>query len=345
MKYKKVSLKDIAKKVGVSTATVSYVLSEGKVSRVSAKMSEKIKKVAKEMNYQPNQIAKSLKSGRTYTLGLIVADISNPFFAQIARIVEDEAANLNYTVVFGSSDEKPEKSLKLIQFLMNRQVDGFIIVPTEGSKEQIEYLKEHNVPFVLIDRRFPDLDTNYIIIDNYKAAYESTSRLIKTGNKRIGIVAYDSTLDHMKERVRGYKQALKDHGIEPYSKWHKEIKFDAIEEEMGPAIEDLLSGAEPIDAVFFATNTLAIQGLKEIKRLERTIPDDLAVLTFDGGEAFDFFYCPVSYVRQPMADLSKKAVEVLIERISNPDMASQSIILEAELVVRESCGPKQGVAM
>ena len=116
---KKVSLKDIAERVGVSTATVSYVLSKGKDSGVSEEVSKRVKQAAKELNYQPNQIAKSLKMGKTFTIGLVVADISNPFFAHIARIVEDEAAAKNYTVIFGSSDEKPKKMWRLLQYLRN----------------------------------------------------------------------------------------------------------------------------------------------------------------------------------------------------------------------------------
>lgn len=338
MKYRKVSLKDIAKEVGVSTATVSYVLSERKENRVSAKVAEKIKKVAKELNYQPNQIAKSLKSGKTNTLGLIVADISNPFFAQIARIIEDQAAKFNYTVVFGSSDEKADKSWNLIQFLLNRQVDGFIIVPTEESGEQIKYLKERQIPFVLIDRWFTDLATNYVAIDNYKASYESVTRLIETGNKKIGMIAYDSSLVHMQDRIRGYKQALVDNGLEFRESWLKKIKFDSIEEETSREIEDILSPVDPLDAVFFATNTLAIQGLRHLQRLQRTIPDDLAVVSFDEGEAFDFFYCPITYVRQPLAELSQKAVEILVDQIADPTAPAKSVVLDTELIIRQSCG-------
>ena len=218
---KKISLKDIAKKVGVSTATVSYALSKDKENKVSAAVAKKVRKVAKELNYQPNQIAKSLKSGRTYTIGLIVADISNPFFAQIARIIEDEAAKLGYTVIFGSSDEKSKKSWDLIQLLLNRQVDGFILAPTEGSEAQVQYLKGVKIPFVLIDRYFPQLATNYVVIDNYNAAFGAVERLVKTGNKKIGIIAYSSKLQHMKERIKGYREAMGKNNIEVknYNPW------------------------------------------------------------------------------------------------------------------------------
>ncbi|MGB5819266.1 MAG: LacI family DNA-binding transcriptional regulator [Saonia sp.] len=334
---KKVSLKDIAKKAGVSTATVSYVLSKRENSGISIEVSEKIEKIAKELNYRPNQIAKSLQSGKTYTIGLIVADISNPFFANIARITEDEAKNHDYTVIFGSSDENPSKSGGLIQLLMNRQVDGFIISPAEGSEQQIQILKKQNIPFVLIDRFFPKIKTNYVAIDNHKAAYEATYQLIEMGNKEIGMIAYSGELYHMKERIRGYKSALKNYGVKDRQRWVKEVNFSKIEEEVHAAVDELLLGAEPVRAILFATNTLAIHGLKYIKELGIKVPDDVSVIVFDESEAFDFFYCPLTYIKQPLAELGKKAVKILIDQISDPEQPLKQLNLDAKLIVRESC--------
>ncbi|HET7360482.1 MAG TPA: substrate-binding domain-containing protein [Salinimicrobium sp.] len=337
MRKKKVSLKDIAREVGVSTATVSYVLSKGKESKVSPAVSEKVKKVAKSLNYQPNQIAKSLKSGKTFTIGLIVADISNPFFAHIARIIEDEASKLNYTVIFGSSDEKPAKSWQLIQFLINRQVDGFIVAPTEGSEDQINYLKKEHIPFVLIDRFFPNIPTNFVAIDNYKAAYNAVTRLIETGNKEIGIIAYDSSLHHMRERVRGYQKAMSDNHLKVNKNWQNEINFSNMKEEIKEAINTMLLGKDPVKAIFFATNSLAIDGLKFIETLNYKVSRDIAILSFDEGVAFDFYYCPLTHVKQPLTDFGKHAVRILINQISNQQQEKEQIFLDAELVIRDSC--------
>ncbi|MDT0678510.1 LacI family DNA-binding transcriptional regulator [Autumnicola musiva] len=334
---KKVSLKDIAKKVGVSTATVSYVLSKGKESGVSAEVSEKVKKAAKELKYQPNQIAKSLKMGKTFTIGLIVADISNPFFAHIARIIEDEATRLNYTVIFGSSDEKSDKSWDLIQFLTNRQVDGFIIAPTENSEKQIKYLKEQHIPFVLIDRYFPEISSNYVVIDNFKAAYKAVNRLIETGNQQIGIVAYSNSLYHMRERVRGYKSAMGDNTLEVKNEWLHEIDFSDIKLGVKKAIDELLLEKKPVEAIFFATNTLAVHGLKYIDELNLKVGEDLAIVSFDEGEAFDFYYCPLSYIKQPLSELAENAVAILTKQISDHEAKEEQVCLEAELVIRESC--------
>lgn len=335
---KRVALKDIAKKVGVSIATVSYVLSKGDESGVSVEMSKKIKKVAKELNYQPNQIAKSLKSGRTFTIGLIVADISNPFFAQIARIAEDTAAKLGYTIIFGSSDENADKSWSLIQFFRNRQVDGFIIVPTEGSEEQIKYLKDQKIPFVLVDRYFSQIPTNYVATDHYKAAYKAVSRLIETGNTKIGIVAYTNPLNHMTKRIEGSFAAMNDHDLEINENWLKKLDFSNVEIETKKAIDNLLVVKNPVDAIFFTTYRLAIFGLLYIKQLGYNVPDDVAVIGFDSGEAYDFHYAPVSHVQQPLTELGRNAVKILIDQITNPDRVKKQIDLEAKLVIRKSCG-------
>lgn len=337
MKNRKVGLKDIAKDAGVSIATVSYVLSKGKNSRVSVEMSERIEKIAKDLDYQPNRIAQSLKSGKTFTIGLIVADISNPFFAHIARIIEDEASKSKYTVIFGSSDEKPDKTKHLLEFFANRQVDGFILAPSRESEEQILFLQNRGIPFVLIDRYFPEIGTNYIAIDNYLASLTATEHLIRTGNTRIAMIAYDTPLFHMKERIRGYKEALKLNAIVQDEKWLMEIDVSKVEDDIAPAIDNMLASKNPVEALFFATNTLAISGLKYLEKLGIKIPSDLRIVSFDEGEAFDFFYCPLTHIRQPLMEMGRKAVEILIAQIAQPDNPHQKISLKAGLVVRQSC--------
>ncbi len=336
MKKKQVSLKDIAKEVGVSIATVSYVLSKGKDSRVSEAMSKKIREVAKRLNYQPNIIAQSLKSGTTNTIGLILADISNPFFANLARVIEDEAAKFNYTVIFGSSDEKADRSKQLVDFLSSRQVDGFIIAPCEGSEEQVRTLLQQNIPVVLIDRFFPKIPTDYVIIDNYESSYRVVEQLVRSGHQRIGMLAYTNRLFHMQERIRGYKTVLRDNGLTVEQERLGEISFADGKKETEEAIDIMLAADQPIDSIFFATNTLAIYGLKHLGKLNLKVPDDIAVVSFDEGEAFDFYYCPLTHVRQPLEEMGKAAVQSLSNRIKNPSTPQQAICLSAEVVVRKS---------
>lgn len=335
---KKTSLKDIAKEAGVSIATVSYVLSKRENSGVSVAVAEKIEKIARELNYTPNLIAKSLQSGKTYTIGLLVADISNPFFASIARVAEDEAKKKNYTVVFGSSDEKGDRSSDLINFLLDRQVDGLIITPAEDTEEQINTLLQKNIPFVLIDRYFPSIDTNYVMINNLEVSYAATERLILNGNEKIGVVSYNTKLFHMEQRVNGYDQAMKKHCLSYKPDWKKEVEYINIEEEVSKAVNELLTGKDPVTAIFFATNSLAVEGLKEINRIGLTVPDDVAVIAFDESDVFDFFYSPITHIRQPISEIGSKAVEILLEEINSKNpIQKRKVELEADLVVRDSC--------
>ncbi|QNF32814.1 LacI family DNA-binding transcriptional regulator [Adhaeribacter swui] len=334
---KKISLKDIAQKAGVSTALVSYVLSgKEKESRVGQEIALKIKQIAKELNYQPNHLAKSLRSGKTYTIGLIIADISNPFFANIARIVEDEAKKSGYTVIIGSSDENPDNSWDLLNVLLNRQVDGFIIVSSENSQSQIHYLKEQQVPFVLLDRYFPEIQSDFVSINNFKAAYDAGIHLIHHQYRRIGFIGYKSQLFHMQERIRGYQQALKEKNINLNKNWLKEVRIQHIEKEVRAAIDDMVLGDAPVEAIIFATYSLATNGLKYLNELHLNVPANVAIVSFGQAEVFDLYYCPITYLHQPIGDLGKTAVELLVKKLKNPEEGMRQVLMEAKLVSRES---------
>lgn len=335
---KKVSLKDIAKAVGVSTALVSYVLNnKEEKARVGKEIAEVIRLKAKELNYQPNQIAKSLKSGQSFTIGLIVADISNPFFANLARTIEDEAKRHHYTVIFGSSDENAEKSSELIDVLLKKQVDGFIIAPAQGSEKQIDALKKARIPYVLIDRYFPSIPSNYVVVDNYNAAFKATKHLIHQGFERIAMVAYNSSLVHMEQRIKGYQDAIENLVLESkHSPIVMKFGFKHLVEDMTKQLEKLLVHEKKIDALLFATNTLSVNGLKILNKFKLLIPHDLAVVCFDEGDSFDFFYCPLTYVEQPLEQVGKEAITSLLSAIADPECAISCQELKTKLIIKES---------
>jgi LacI family transcriptional regulator len=332
---KRVSLKDIAQRVGVSTALVSYVLNNKKEGRISKEVAKKIKDTAQKLNYRPNQIAKSLKTRKTYTIGLIVADISNPFFSALARIIEDEAEKTNYTVIFGSSDENAERSEKLMDVLLDRQVDGLIIAPAENTEGQIKQLQKRSIPFVLIDRYFPKVKVNYVGINNYKAAYQATEHLIKAGCRRIGMIGFKTTLCNLDDRKQAFIKAQEDHKVTLLRKGIHEVSLEASKEEVEAAIESLLSLPKPADALFFASNKLSTFGLKYINTLSLTVPQDLAICSFDESDATELFYASLTHVRQPLQQLGQEAVRLLHQMI-NEDHKVQQLHLNAELVVGQS---------
>lgn len=332
---KRISLKDIAQKVGVSTALVSYVLNNKKLDRISKEVAQKIKDTALELNYTINHIARSLKTRKTFTIGLILADISNCFSSTLARIIEDEAEINNYTVLFGSSDENPSKSLKLMTLLLNHQVDGLIIAPSENSISQIQLLQEKQIPFVLIDRYFPQLKTNYIAINNYGAAYLITKNMVDMGYKRIGLITYQSELFNLQERKRGYMAAHSERHLAVNNSQIKEIKNENTKEEVIRAIEELLSSGEPADSILFASNTLSTFGLMYLNSLPLKVPDDVGVASFDESDAAQLFYAPLTYIKQPLIEMGKLATKILLDSIDDISKISQ-VNLDGELIIGKS---------
>jgi LacI family transcriptional regulator len=314
---KKVSLKDIAGKVGVSNATVSLVLSGNeKKGRVSREMSDIIRATAREMNYQPNNIARSLRVGRSQTIGLIVADISNSFFGSLAFHVQEEAEKFGYSVIITNTNENVDKMSSMIKLFRNRQVDGFIIVPTENGESEIQSLLDQSVPLVLLDRYFPFINCDYVTLDNYSASLEVTKLLIEDGCKNIAFVTYKNIQQHIMERRNGYYNALEYADLGNNSNI-KQINYSNINDDMENAIDELFEENNPVktDGIFFATNSLSQVGLKYLRKKNIELQKDVRIVCFDKSEAFDILSIPIPYILQPLEGFGKKSVELLIEQI------------------------------
>lgn len=335
---KKVSLKDVANHVGVSTALVSYVLNgKEKEARVGAQMVEKIRKAVLHLKYQPNLIAKSLKSGRTNTIGLILADISNPFFSYIARIIEDEAKKQGYVVIFGSSDESDKKQEDLINVFVTRQVDAIIMSPAAGTENQVNMLRKKGVPVILIDRYFSGVEVDSVHIDNLEAAYKAVSHLIKKGRKRIAMVAYEHPMAHMNDRISGYLKAMKEAKIKVKKEWLVEIAYADVAGDMNARLSKLLNPLD-IDGILFASNSLAVGGLKKILEFDIKVPDQVAIISFDETDVFDFFYSPITYISQSVEEIGKQAVLKAAAKIDGTETKTSELIIGSELIVRKSSG-------
>ena len=340
---KKTSLSDIAKHLGVSKTLVSFVLNgKGKEFRISEDICNKVLEVAKELNYQPNRIAQGLRTGRTNTIGLIIADIANQFFGILGREIEQEAARYGYRVIFCSSDENPEKSKQQIAMLQQSQVDGYIISPPKNSEEQIRSLARGHVPFVLIDRYFPEIESNHIVVDNFDAAYRATNHLLSLGRKKIANITVNLDLINMVQRTEGYRQALRDASIQVDENLIKVLPFSHDNKDVARAIKELVGkpGQKKIDAILFSTSKLGINGIECISSLGLKIPDDIAMVSFDNPDAYKICISPVTVVNQPLKEIGKTAVQMLLNEIKHPDVPSkfQEVILKTDLIIRKSCG-------
>ena len=189
---------------------------------------------------------------------------------------------------------------------------------------------------MLVDRNFPDIETNHIILNNYKAAYNCTDYLSKRGYQRIGFINYKTSLFHLLERNRGYAAALKDNNLPVNPAWEKQIREKFLMEDIASAIKELTSGPSSCDAIFFATDTLAVNGLKHINYIKLKVPEDIGIISFDAAEAFELFNCTITHAKQPLEDIGRIAVSTLLDIMEGRNV-KQQIYLESQIVEGQSC--------
>ncbi len=335
---KKVSLKDIAEKAGVSVTTVSIVLNgRAKDMKISEAMARKILALGEKMNYRPNHFAKGLRTGKTNTIGLIVDDISNYFFGHLANIVEEEADKLGYTVMFCSSENNEGKSRHILNMLVDKHMDGYIIAPTKAMLPELEKLVKEKKPAVLIDRYYQQLDSSYVTIDNVNGSLEAVNYLAKKGYRRIALVTNLTDQLQMIQRMEGYQQGLKKNHLQLDHQIIKEIPFGLTDEKVVKEIKDfVVLNKNKFDAIFFTSNNLGVAGLEALRSIGKRIPDDISVICFDDNDLFRLGMPGISVVSQPIKDIAKKAVEILIKQINQRSTTVEHIVLKTVMIERES---------
>jgi LacI family transcriptional regulator len=205
------TITDVARKAGVSTSTVSHVINETRY--VSDQVKQRVHAAMKDLNYQPNVIARSLRTRETQTVGVVVSDITNPFFTNIVRAIEDEVLKQGYNIILCDTDEKPEREQVYLRLLMGRRVDGLIVAPSSGNADLLQLAIESGYPTVLLDRSIPGLDADVVLSDNEGGAFDAVSYLVGIGHRRIGIIAGRLEVSTGTDRMAGYVRAIKAHGI------------------------------------------------------------------------------------------------------------------------------------
>lgn len=337
---KKTSLADIAKALSVSKTLVSMVLNNrGDENGISKTTQERVWEKAKELNYKPNKFARGLRMGRSNTLGLIVSDISNVFYATICRAVEDMATRNGYQLIICSSDEKAEREIELIHTLREWQVDGIILSTSQEDNDELVNLQKEGFPFVLIDRKLPRMETDYIVVDNHGGALAATEHLLQLGHKKVGMLSISpGYISSVAERVDGYKTAMTNAGLALNDSVIREIPFDQVKEAVAREMSDLMQQPNGISAVFVANNSLTAALLEWAQDKNINIPRDLAVVSFDDVEMFKFCHPPITAVSQPIESIGSEAVRVLLEKIEKSPVAPIHVVLPTALEVRRSCG-------
>lgn len=329
---KRASIKDIARIAEVSVATVSYVLNRKEGSRISEATRKKVFEVAENISYTPNKIARSLKMSKSKLIGLIVADISNDFYSNIARNIEDEAMKLGYTLLIGSCDENPEKFRKLTELFSEQQVDGMIIAPVVDSDEAINKLIREEYPVVTIDRYLKNISLPGVMINNSEISEYICDHLVKRKFDEIIYVGYDTELPHLLDRQDGFDRRISESGI---SAKRILIGIHTIAEEIPVKLKDNIDLSKRT-AIYFSSNKLGIAGLRYLIDSNIKVPEDLSVVAFDETEAYYLFPTEISFVQQPLTDMAKESVNLLDSQISNYTPDGKRVTLNARFMERGS---------
>ena len=328
---KKVTINDIAREAGVSRTLVSSVLCNmqrgNKHYRVSEETTNKIKEVMAKYDYRPNDSARTLRSGNNKIIGVILSDISNRFFAEVSRRIEDWAHQFGYLVIFGNTDEKAENLAEGVEMLYSKGVQGMIIVPCPGSEGTIISYKKRGLPIVLLDRDFPDSGLSSVVLDNRKASVELTDRLIDEGYSRIEFVSYDTTLANIQERERGYEDAMKARGLGCNITIHRPEygNFEQVETIVLDAY------AKKSEAMIFSTYRLALLGRRATIR--HNLGNDCSFACFNNSDTFDIYERGMLFVKQPIEEFARNSVTLLIDEIENGDPECRKLILSPEVEI------------
>lgn len=340
------TMKDIAKIAGVSTNTVSRALN-GK-PEISRETKKRIEEIAKSLNFTPNGLAASLASRKTKMIGLVIPDITDPFFAQQARGIEDTARAEGFSVIIINTDGNPEAELKAINNFRSIRVAGIILTSVFSGTQHIKLLQEQQIPFILLNRWLPLIDTDYVINDNFAGAYEATKYLIQIGHTKIAFILGTPELTSVQERLKGYIQALKEANI-PVIKDLIVYTRNLSPQSGELHTKQLLSVIPRPTAIFAYCDLLALGVYAAVKASNLSIPEDIALVGYDDISFSAYFEVPLTSVAQPSYQMGQTACEIVIERIKNireesesniqyNDIPKKHIVFKPQLVIRKSCG-------
>lgn len=332
-------MQDIAKELGLSITTVSFVLNgKSTAMGISEATVKKVNDLISKKGYNPNSAARILRTGKSNTIALIVEDIGNHFFGNIAKIVELEANKNGYKVFFSSTEGDNQIAKSLISAMQQSAVDGFIITATSGLEEAIIQLKKEKKPFVLIDRVLPGIDTDYVGVDNFFGAYELTNHLLLNGYKKIGFVSITSNMSQMIDRKKGYLSALKKNKIHPDESLMLELPFFEESEIIVSSIQQFLKQNKSIDSLFFTTNYLGLLGIEAIQLNNLKIGKNIGMVSFDDHDVFRLMTPSITVAAQPITEIASRAIEILLKKLGKEKKQNIPVleIIKPKIIIRNS---------
>ncbi|MFJ8848772.1 LacI family DNA-binding transcriptional regulator [Streptomyces sp. NPDC102437] len=326
------SIKDVAAQAGVSVATVSRVLNSH--PSVSPDARTRVLAAVDVLGYRPNAVARSLRTDQTRTLGLVISDVLNPYFTELARFVEEEARALGYSVIIGNADERPQLQDHHVRTLLDRRIDGLLVSPADGDSPLMTEVARAGTPMVFVDRWMPGVDVPVVRADGRHAIRDLVAHLYALGRRRLAIIAGPAATTTGDERVEAFREALRAHELGLPEVYIGQGDFQA---DSGRRVtERFLALPEPPEIVFAADNLMALGALDAIRAAGLRVPQDIGLAAFDDIPWFVHTDPPITAIAQPTGELGRAAVRALVDIVEG--RSPQSVTLPARLVVRRSCG-------
>jgi LacI family transcriptional regulator len=329
------TINDVAKRAGVAPITVSRCVNNS--GYCSLETRTKIEAAIAQLGFVPNRLASGLRSKRTNTIALILTDITNPYFTTIARGVEDRASEAGYTVIFCNTDESLSKEHMYVQMLLEKRVDGILLVPVQSTPDSVALIQKHGISVIVLDRRVPNLKIDIVRCDSEEGAYQLTRHLLSLGHRQIAILNGPLEVSTAEDRLNGYRKAMSEAGIPDVDR-HEYI--GSFSQASGYDMSHQAMERNPKPTAMFATNNFIAYGaLRALRDMHLDVPEDIAMVGFDDLPpalvAFPFLTAAV----QPAYEMGQKAIEILLNKLSvSPSDCCEEVVLPAEIVLRQSSG-------
>ena len=346
MKFEAVTIKDIAKALGLSTSTVSRALRDS--YEISPETKKLVLEYAEKINYHPNPIALSLKERKSRTIGVIVCEIANSFFSQVINGIESIAYNRGYNVIIAQSHELFDKEVRNLQYLTSRSIDGLIVSVSVETKDFSHFMDVHQkgLPIVFFDRIVNEIETYKVIVDNYKGTYDAITHLIRNGCRDIGVLAFSEFLSITRERLAGYKAALADNGLAFKEQLVQYCKPGAnLKDDLEVAVRTLVRLRPAPDAIIGLSDKLTTGCLRILKNENISVPHDISLIGFSNSEMTDLITPALSIIKQPAFEMGEISTQLLLQMIESKKPVSDFVtkILAPELLIHESSDHKRPV--
>ena len=336
------TITDVAERAGVSITTVSHVINETRY--VSDELTKRVYEAMCELNYRPNTLARSLRSGRTKTIGLVIPDISNMFFAEISRKIEDKGFDYEFSVILCNTDDDPKKEESYINVLLEKQVDGIIFISVGGTEENLEKPINLGIPTIVVDRDMQGATSDVVLVDNLSGGYDAVRYLLSLNHRRIGCISGPSLVTPSARRLEGWKMALSEANIKIDGSLIEtgDFRFESGEN----AMRNLLKLINPPTAVFACNDMMALGVMRAVSDYGLNIPEDISLIGFDNIPISKSVYPALTTIAQPITAMADLIVEMLVRRISQKKNKGKSdekidgykrVIMETKLIERGSC--------